>query len=77
MPFMGHHIWCNLDPRIDPEKCRMCKRLKEKYPEDCSPLELIKKHFPNVIPRSGTGSGTEIEDKRSLKTCLGEKKQNG
>jgi hypothetical protein len=44
----GHHTWCNRDPATDPETCDMCKNLKEKYPENCSPEELVKKHFPNV-----------------------------
>jgi hypothetical protein len=52
MPFAGHHIWCNRHPASDPEKCDMCKGLKEKYPEDnTTPEELVKKHFPNVISR--------------------------
>jgi hypothetical protein len=48
-----HHIWCNRINNIDPDKCPMCKGLKEKYPEDgLMPEELTKKHFPNVIARS-------------------------
>jgi len=27
----------------------MCKGLREKYPEDCSPDELIEKYFPDVV----------------------------
>lgn len=49
----SHHIWCNYQMG-DPKDCRQCKRLKERYPEDCSPGELIKKHFPNVVVREGT-----------------------
>lgn len=58
----GHHIWCNGDPRTDPKTCKWCSGengLHALYPEDCPPDELVKKHFPNVIPRPGTGPGTE------------------
>jgi hypothetical protein len=65
MPFRGHHIWCNGDPRIDPKKCKWCASdngklgLIKNYPEDeLTPEELVRKHFPNVIPRPGTGPGT-------------------
>jgi len=36
----GHHIWCNRDPATNAEICDMCKSLKEKYPENCSPEEI-------------------------------------
>jgi hypothetical protein len=41
----GHHIWCNRDPATNAEMCDMCKSLKEKYSENCSPEELAKKTF--------------------------------
>lgn len=54
MELTHHHIWCNIQTG-DPNKCRMCPGLFEKYPEDCPPNELAKKHFPNAILREGTG----------------------
>lgn len=48
---MAHHIWCNYFFRPE-EGCKMCESLREKYPEDCSPDELIEKHFPDVVVRT-------------------------
>ena len=45
---MAHHILCNYFMRPE-EGCKMCKGLREKYPEDCSPDELIEKYFPDVV----------------------------
>ena len=47
-----HHIWCNRIGNKPPSECRMCLRLKESYPQDCSPDELVKRHFPTVIVRT-------------------------
>ena len=44
---MGHHIWCNYWTRPEKE-CKHCARLRKKYPEDRSPDEMLKRHFPNV-----------------------------
>ena len=45
---MDHHIWCNYF--MQPEKdCKMCKRLREKYPDNLSPDGLQKKYFPDAI----------------------------
>jgi hypothetical protein len=43
-----HHIWCNYFMR--PAKdCKMCKGLREKYPEKgLAPDELLNKHFPKA-----------------------------
>lgn len=43
-----HHIWCNWMHK-DVNECTMCDRLYKEYPMDCSPDELIKKHFPDVV----------------------------
>jgi len=51
----GHHIWCNGNPNSPVDTCRWCsgpKGLHAKYPEDCSPSDLVKKHFPNVVARN-------------------------
>ena len=44
---MAHHIWCNYFTRPE-ENCKMCERLREKYPEDRSPDKMLKKHFPDA-----------------------------
>lgn len=50
---MTHHIWCSFFGEPE-EGCWMCKKLRKDYPEDCSPKEMVKKHFPNVkvIPKN-------------------------
>lgn len=50
----GHHIWCNGHPNSPVDTCRWCsgpKGLHARYPEDCPPEELVKKHFSSAIPR--------------------------
>lgn len=69
MPFRGHHIWCNQMGNKPPEECKMCRQLKEKYPEGgMSEDELVKKHFPNVISRNipplQTSISSVIKDKK-------------
>lgn len=43
-----HHPWCNLyfQPRAG---CKTCKEFYKKYPVDCSPEELTRKHFPDAV----------------------------
>jgi hypothetical protein len=48
--YAHHHIWCNHSHK-DPNDCKMCEGLRASYPEDRSPEELIKLHFPNVVAR--------------------------
>lgn len=56
---MRHHIWCN-DFMYPAKGCEMCKKLREKYPDDgLSPSELLEKHFPNVIERVTSCPQTE------------------
>jgi len=45
-----HHIWCNYISR-PVEGCIMCKKLHEKYPEDCTPDEMAGKYFPDAVIR--------------------------
>jgi len=50
----GHHVFCNGHPNSPVETCKWCsgpEGLLAKYPEDCSPDELVKKYFPNAISR--------------------------
>lgn len=51
MKISHHHIWCNYFSR-PAEGCKSCERLRRKYPEEGSPAEMMREHFPNVKVRS-------------------------
>jgi hypothetical protein len=60
----GHHIWCNGHPNSPVDTCKWCSGpngLHAKYPEDCSPSELVKKHFPNVVARNAPDEEVESQ----------------
>jgi len=59
---MSHHIFCNWFDRPE-DGCKMCERLRKYYPEDCTPDELVAKHFPSVIVREGTTEKRECTQK--------------
>jgi len=48
--YRKHHIWCNYFTR-PVEGCIMCKKLHEKYPEDCTPGKMAGKYFPDAVIR--------------------------
>ena len=60
----GHHIWCNGNPNTPVETCKWCSGpdgFLAKYPMDCTPEELVRKHFPSVVERSHKNEET-IQD---------------
>ena len=45
-----HHVWYNFFHR-PVEGCKMCKELREKYPETNNLGDMMKKYFPENIER--------------------------
>lgn len=46
---MAHHIFCNKFGAPE-EGCKMCEGLRERYPDNINPDEMMAKYFPSAIP---------------------------